>query len=181
MNEEIAAALEALHADAFGWALHCCDGDFSQAQDVLQTAYLKLVEGRAVFSNFSRIKTWWFGVIRNTAREEMRRRRQRESLICRFRRGTDSISPLSSVYSPAHQTEIDEEAARLRAAMRRLPGRQAEILHLVFYQDLSLSSAAAVLGISTGTARQHYQRGKARLRSLLDTPVSTSSNDDRPR
>ena len=38
---------------------------------------------------------------------------------------------------------------------------------LVFYQELSVAEAASVLGISVGTARTHYQRGKQRLRELL--------------
>jgi RNA polymerase sigma-70 factor (ECF subfamily) len=40
-------------------------------------------------------------------------------------------------------------------------------MHLVFYQELSLQEAAEVLRIPLGTARTHYERGKARLRQLL--------------
>ena len=32
---------------------------------------------------------------------------------------------------------------------------------------LTIEEAARVLGIATGSARQHYERGKARLRELL--------------
>lgn len=166
MNGEIASALEALHPDAFGWALHCCGGDVSRAEDVLQDAYLKLAGGRIAHAGRSSLKTWWFGVIRFTAREEHRRWRYRDKLILRLRRGTIGDPPPPSP-SPSDRVELDEESARLRSALARLPLRQAEVLHLVFYQDLSLSAAAAVLGISTGSVRQHYERGKARLRALL--------------
>jgi RNA polymerase sigma factor (sigma-70 family) len=165
MNDELAAALEALHPDAFGWALHCCGGDVSQAEDIVQNAYLKLADGRAVFSGRSSVKTWWFGVIRFTAKEEARRSRHHEGLILRLWNGR--VEPPSEPPGPSHQVELDEESTRLRAALSQLPARQAEVLHLVFYQDLSLSASAAVLGISIGSVRQHYERGKARLRELL--------------
>jgi RNA polymerase sigma-70 factor (ECF subfamily) len=52
--------------------------------------------------------------------------------------------------------------------MARLPERQRQVLHLVFYQDLTIAQAADVMGVSLGTARTHYERGKKRLRELLE-------------
>ena len=55
-------------------------------------------------------------------------------------------------------------ASTMRGA---LPARQRELLHLVFYHDLSIAEAAGILGVAVGTARTHYERGKARLRQWL--------------
>ena len=163
MDSELAANLESLHPDAFGWALHCCDGDASRAEDVLQNAYLKLVQQRIRFEGRSTFKTWWFGVIRLTAHEEFRRLRFRESLLGRLMASfTEETHP-----PPSRQLELNERAAELRTALGKLPARQAEVLHLVFYQDLTLSEAAVVMRVSVGSTRQHYERGKARLRELL--------------
>ena len=177
MNQELASAIYALHPDAFGWALHCCGGDRPLAEDVLQIAYQKWLEGRAVHAGRSSLKTWWFGVIRFTAREEFRRNRSWEGLVLRLWNSPAS-GPLTAP-APSHLVELDEESTRLRAALGQLPTRQAEVLHLVFYQDLSLSAAAAVLGISTGSARRHYERGKTRLRALLAAPSATSHDASR--
>lgn len=172
MERETADQLEALHPDAFGWALHCCGGDFPRAEDVLQNAYLKAASGRAVFSGTSSFKTWWFGVIRLTAHEEFRRQRYRESLPGRLLRQItgDTSDPRPC---PARQMDLDEQSRELRQALSQLPPRQSEVLHLVFYQDLSIREAATIMNISLGSARQHYERGKTRLRSLLESCQAT--------
>ena len=164
MNYSLVNSLAPLHADAFGWALHCCDGAHAEAADVLQNAYLKVIAGKAVWHERSNLKTWWFGVVRLTAREEQRKRRFRESLPGKILRFcvTDDASQNQS-----NTLELDESARELRNCLSRLPARQAEVLHLVFYQDLSLAGAAEIMGVSLGSARTHYERGKARLRELL--------------
>jgi RNA polymerase sigma-70 factor (ECF subfamily) len=60
-----------------------------------------------------------------------------------------------------------DESERLVRALGTLPRRQREVLHLVFYQDLTIEECGQILGVSLGTARTHYERGKARLRVVL--------------
>jgi len=163
MERSIADQLETLHTDAFGWALHCCAGNQAQAEDVLQNAYLKLAQERASHDGRSSFKTWWFGVIRFTAHEEFRRQRYRESLVGKLL----AIFVEEHHPAPSRQVERDERNAELRRCLAQLPTRQAEVLHLVFYQDLTIHEAAQIMGVGIGSARQHYERGKARLRSLL--------------
>lgn len=176
MNAELASQLEALHADAHGWALHCCAGDHSRAEDVLQNAYVKLLRGQALRDPDAAgtFKTWWFGVIRFTAREEARRQRFRDSVPGRWLRMFGD-RPGDPQPSPVRRLELDERAKWLREALAELPARQSETLHLVFYQDLSIAEAADVMGISLGSARQHYERGKARLRTLLEPALLTET------
>lgn len=164
MNPDFVLSLEPLHRDAYGWARHCCDGSQVDPADVLQTAYLKVMQGMARPRGDGSLKTWWFGVIRLTAKEEQRRRRFRESLVGKLLR----FAP-ARVDDPrtTARIELDESSRDLKAALTELPPRQSEVLHLVFYQDLSISEAAVIMGVSLGSARTHYERGKARLRELL--------------
>ena len=158
------ADLERHHAECVGWALSCCAFDRSEADDVLQTTYLKVLDGRAVYGGRSSFKTWLFGVIRRTAAEHRRRRALREVL---FGRSLDHDSAAHVEPDGAARIAAAEETAGLISALRILPARQRELLHLVFYEELTIEESARVLRISLGTARTHYERGKARLRSLL--------------
>ncbi|MCC6771437.1 MAG: RNA polymerase sigma factor [Gemmatimonadaceae bacterium] len=161
---DLEASLEALHEASFGWARSCCLGTPDEAADVLQTAYVKVLSGRAQFAGRSGFKTWFFGVIRLTA-YEVRRKGAREVAPVA---GLDPVDP----QRPADAVLVArEEEAALRDALARLPERQQEVLHLVFYQGLSIAEAADVMTVSLGSARTHYDRGKKRLRALL---MSTS-------
>jgi RNA polymerase sigma factor (sigma-70 family) len=153
--------LERHHADCFAWAMACCGRDRSEAEDVLQTSYLKVLDGRAVFASRSSFKTWLFGVIRRTAAEHRRWRALR-----RFR-SASLVERVDPSADPATAVDHSESTARLVGALGTLTARQRDLLHLVFYQDLTIGEAAVVLGISIGTARTHYERGKQRLRELL--------------
>jgi len=43
---ELQAQLEKVHSVSYGWALNCCSRDRTEAKDVLQMAYLKVLQGR---------------------------------------------------------------------------------------------------------------------------------------
>lgn len=168
---ELEAELERLHSDSFGWALSCCGWDESEAEDVLQTAYLRVVSGKARYGGRSAFKTWLFGVIRRIAQESYRKTSKHTRRAVQLVDGDLQVDP-EDVES---KLERAERSRRLTTALEEVSDKQREVLHLVFYQDLSIAGAAEVMGISLGSARTHYERGKARLRSLL------TQEDDRER
>lgn len=155
------AEIAALHAASYGWALACCGRDPDAAADVLQQAYWKVLSGRAPFFGRSPLKTWLFGVIRLTALEHRR---------WRFFRGR-VVSTAEPVEPPSPSSpRVDRQTAELLGrALAALPDRQREVLHLVFYEGLTVKEAAAIMAVSTGTASQHYERGKARLLQILQS------------
>ena len=163
--EELEVQLEQLHEDSFGWALSCCGWDEADAEDVLQTTYLKVVSQRARFGGKSTFKTWLFGVIRQTAREHLRRARSHRDRVEKLEQ--EMASGDRAVAHPEDRVERSETSGALLDAMASLPPKQREVLHLVFYQDLTVREAAEAMGVSLGTARVHYDRGKKKLKALL--------------
>ena len=163
-REELDRELERLHAASFGWALTCCRQDRDEAEDVLQTAYLRAIEGRARFNGHASTRTWFFGVVRNAAAERRRTRWVRGEALLRWVQRAPSPEPSPT---PEGASNRAESCRRVREVLTRLSSRQREMLHLVFYQDLTIEQAAQVVHIPVGTARTHYERGKANLRRLL--------------
>ena len=164
-NAELKVELEKLHSASFGWALSCCGRDRGEAEEVLQTVYLKILEGKARFRGEANLKTWLFAVIRNTAISEHRRSLLRGLRLTADREAATEQIPVYE--TPTEGFERSETQAQFQNALKSLPARQREALHLVFYEDLSLREAAEVMRVSIGSARQHYERGKKRLRETL--------------
>jgi len=155
--------IERLHGTCFGWAMGCCGHRREEAEDVLQTSYLRVLDGSARFAGEASFKTFLFAVIRRVAAERRRRDLVRGGLLARWLRLAPPV-----VVEPPPDLLLSVRAERLRGALARLPRRQREVLRLVFQHELPIAAAAAVLGIGVGSARTHYERGKRRLRALLE-------------
>lgn len=157
-------ALAALHDGAFGWALSLTDYDTQAAEDVMQQAYVAVLEGSASFDGNASLRTWLYAVIRNTARRYQRTQKLQRTLVMRLQLAAPG---------PRHNNEMEvapavsESPQAVRMAMRNLPARQKQVLELVIDAEFSLEQAATVLGISVGSARTHYHRAKQSLHRAL--------------
>ncbi|MGH7678353.1 MAG: RNA polymerase sigma factor, partial [Gemmatimonadaceae bacterium] len=139
------------------------------AEDVLQDVYVGVLGNGVRFNGRSTLKTWLFGVIRQKARSRLRRERLRQLLGIRHVARIDIPAPAARPDDDALAAEL---RARTRLALAQLPPRQREVVVLVFYHDLTVEESAKVMGVSLGSARVHYDRGKQRLAALL--------SEDRP-
>jgi RNA polymerase sigma factor (sigma-70 family) len=163
-TSELRAQLELYHRECYGWALSCCLRNPADAESVLQTVYVKVLEGKARFDGKAAFKTWLFSVIRKTAADHRRRRMLHRFRLIRYEESNDRIAQEENPETAVYHSEIQK---LFRCALARLPARQRETLQLVFYHDLSLAEAARVMGVSIGSARTHYERGKKQLRQLV--------------
>ncbi len=163
-SNNLRAELEKHHCESFGWALSCCRHNAAEAENVLQAVYLKALEGTARFNGRASFKTWLFAVIRRTAVEERRREWLRRLRIVRYEENSGLTAREERPDEAVYRSEI---RSLFRRALTELSQRQQEALQLVFYHDLSVAEAAKVMGVSLGSARKHYERGKQRLRHLM--------------
>lgn len=151
-KEQLVKLLEEKHAEAYRWSRQCCRFDGELAKDVLQTVYLKILEGKAKFTEKSGFRTWLFAVIRNTAIDNLKKNVTHDNL--------ENIMYLTS----------DEKTEEMdyKKFIGQLPEQQAHVLLLAFYHDMTLENISTVMEISVGSVRTHYDRGKKRLRELIE-------------
>lgn len=163
-RDELQIQLAELHSDSYAWAVRCCAGDHLAAEEVLQESYLKVLRKIKGFKAQASFKTWLFAIIRYTAIDYVKAKSKRRTVRIEDQDGDLSILELSK------DSALDNGQLQLifRQALAQLSPQQKQMLHLVFYQNCSIQEAAEIMGIQLGTARTHYERGKNRLRQLLD-------------
>lgn len=113
----MAHQLEHLHSNSVAWALVCCGWNRHDAEDVLQTVYLKGLDGKAKFDGRSSFKTWLFAVIRRTALEQRRRSFMRNLALLGF-------ASRNGVASESRELQDDS----ISSLLKELPARQREVL-----------------------------------------------------
>lgn len=161
MLQDCRPLLEKHHRESYLWALRCCAGNAEDAKEALQETYLKVLEGKAGFGGKSGFRTWLFGVIRLTA-ADIRRKKIRENI--KFWELRDLFNRITT--KQHYDAGTNEKGAReqLLQSLSKLSPRQEQILRLVFFHEFTIEEAAAIMGISVGSARTHYKRGKANLK-----------------
>src|SRR5450432_2124712 len=157
--------LQELHQESFSWSLTCCHFDEDLAKDVLQIVYLKIYEGKAIFSNKSSLKTWLFSVIRFTSIDAMRK----------IRKQTLQLNNHHQWIAETEQFAESPDKQLFTKILQTLSGQQREVLTLAFYHDLTLEEIAALMKLSIGSVRTHYSRGKDNFKKLLS--VYKMNND----
>lgn len=153
------SALEAIHDQAFAWALSRCNYQRVVAEDLVQQTYVEVLTGRAKFEERSSLKTFVFSVVQNLANGRYRRTASRLRLLKRY--GQNAIDEAVTESSAA-------ENSALWQAVQELPQRQRDIIELVFCRDITIADASRVMGVTVGTGRVHYDRAKKALRAKLN-------------
>lgn len=101
-------------------------------------------------------------IVLNGARSRMRRR------LVRRRALLDRPTPADSAEANAMRRLANQEVLE---AVRKLPRRQAEVVTLRYFGDLSESEIAETLGITSGSVKTHASRALAALEKTLATPA----------
>lgn len=147
-------------------------GERQAIEEVMQEVALAAVAQHAPLYDSSRVGAWLY---RLTVRQVLlyRRRHGRlRRLIGTYANRRGNGQEFASTPDPLDWLLQDERRAMIRAALARLPRRDAEILLLKYTEDWSYQELAARLGISTSAVEARLHRARQRLRAaMIDTNV----------
>jgi RNA polymerase sigma-70 factor, ECF subfamily len=155
----------------------------SDAEDVLQDAYLDAYRHIGEFRGGSELATWLTRIVINQALMRVRKERRRSSIVP-FRNALmhETDSPEAQV--PDQQSE-SPSASVIRAETRRMLERRIDELPVAFrtvfimreVEEMSVEETARCLSITPATVRTRLFRARALLREALARDIDTATGD----
>ncbi len=140
----------------------------SDAEEVAQEVFVRIFRALANFRGDSALSTWIYRLTVNAALSHLAKRGRRHEV------GDDGLSDMPA--PPA--TERDSAlAARIQAALGRLPAGYRAILVLHDVEGLSHEECAAILECRVGTCKSQLHKARARMRDLLGQSLGTGGED----
>lgn len=130
-----------------------------EAEDILQEAWLRVWQRAGDYEPTARVTTWLHRIVHNLAVDKLRVRGRFSELT------EEELAPVSTE-QPA-LLEAKRDAQTLRAAIDRLPERQAAALSLVHLSGLSPEEAQEVLGVSAEALESLLSRARRKLKDEL--------------
>ena len=135
--------------------------DRAAAEDVTAQAFERAYRKQRSFdSRRGGERAWLFGIARNAALDELRRRKRHAALA--------ADPPDASAPAPDDAADAALQRAAVRAALATLAARDREVIALRFHAGLDTAELATVLGVSRSNAGTLLHRAMTKLREAID-------------
>ncbi len=152
------------HTDKFFGAAFRMTGSASEAEDLVQDAFLKIWQKPDIWKEDKGAKftTWFYRILVNQNIDRLRKRQKMVS--------DNSMLPYvaDSAAGPEMETAMNEEQRRIENAMAVLPERQRTAITLCFYEGLSNAEAADTMGVKLKALESLLMRAKTGLREYMN-------------
>jgi RNA polymerase sigma factor (sigma-70 family) len=136
--------------------------DPAAAEDVTALAFERAYRRRRTFDRRrGEERAWLFGIARNAALDELRRRRHVAALMSDP--SDDAVDA-----DEGDGAEVTLRRTTVQAALAKLSGREREIVALKFHAGLSNADLARVLGVSESNAGTLLYRTMEKLRKACN-------------
>lgn len=135
----------------------------AEVDDVVQDVFLKAQRSLSDLRNEQSFAPWLFQVAKSAIAESHRQRQRQPALVA------DAAFEVEAPAEDASPTALEEElASYLVPLIARLPSPYREALTLIELEGMTQQAAASALGISLSGMKSRVQRGREKLRTLLE-------------
>ncbi len=146
-----------------------------EAEDVVQSAYLKAFSSLKDFRRDSSLGTWLTRIVMNEALGQLRRRR----LVLPFDESETAMSEGRVISFPGSSPTVDPERAVaqrqiqavLEQAIDELPDLFRTVLVARVLENMSIEETAALLGLQAQTVKTRLHRARRLLRKALERRI----------
>jgi RNA polymerase sigma factor (sigma-70 family) len=135
-------------------------GEREGARDVVQDAWVEIMRGLGGLRDVGAFLPWALRIVsRRVARVIAHRQRDRR---------------LAGEYAAESAADVPEagpgavDAARVRAAISRLPPEQGATIALFYLEDMSVAEVAMATDVAVGTVKTRLMHARAKLRRYLE-------------
>ena len=145
----------------------------SAAEDVVQEAFIRVVQNAADFKHEARFTTWVYTITRNLCIDQMRKRALRKHASLDDARGADSDGPTLGEMTADQRANVEREATgdelkeRIARAVDELPDDQREVFLMREVSNLPFKEIADITGVPENTVKSRMRYALERLQAAL--------------
>jgi len=147
-------------------------GNFEDARDIAQEAFVKAYEHLSTFRGESRFYTWLYRIVVNLCKDFLRKRKRRQQFSFWFGRSEeDEVDPVLNVAGKggdAAEALVNEELGVLiQEGLEKLPFRQKSAFALRYLEGLSLEEIAHSMNTSVGAVKANLWIAANKMKAWL--------------
>jgi len=125
------------------------------AEDIFQDVFLKFVKSGKCFEDDEHIKAWLIRVTVNCCNKLRTTAWFRHTVM------------LDDEDLPGADVEISQEKSEVTSAVLELPPKYRTVIHLFYYEDMSVAEIGRALGAKVSTITSQLNRARKMLREKL--------------
>lgn len=131
------------------------------ADDLVQDVFVRVLKYRHTYEDDGVFEAWLFRIARNAYFDAARKHPGLEVI-------SDECEVAARGPSQGQQLELDDDVARLRESLRRLPADKREVIILARYRGLTHEQLGALMGVEAGTVRVRLHRALKQLGDIFN-------------
>jgi RNA polymerase sigma-70 factor, ECF subfamily len=146
----------------------------SSAEEVVQDAFVRLVQNAGEFKHEARFSTWMFTIVRNLCIDQIRKQSlRRHPSLEEPKRAGEGEGPTLGEQTADSKANVERSAVsieireRLMQAVDALPDEQREVFLMREVSNLPFKEIAEIVGIPENTVKSRMRYALERLQAAL--------------